>query len=515
LFQLCPAETFCYPIPMLIEMHAHSSEHSSCSSIPASDLVRQVCAKGLQGIVFTDHHYLWDVDELRRVRRAAAVPDHFLIIAGQEVRTPELGDVLVYGAGETLLRGTPLGEIRERFPDAALVWAHPYRGGKSPDDANLLLTDGVEIFSSNHTVRENSRALRDWHRLRFTAIGGTDTHGSGYAGLYPTLFDHPVSTVLELAVEIRKGRCLPFLKEIPRSGANSMVTEVTIGAKGMDEVRERIIIKSISNRRKWSTAERAYRITDAIARHGFQGGPYRVPVPIDEDHDTMTLIEQGVRGKSLFDKLLTASREDGLLYVRMAARWLAGLHGCRLRITPRHEFLEREQDRLAKYLERFTSISHRHASRAGEILGVVASEETRRYGNHPELLVQGHGDFHPKNVFIGQDSQENRDTLFAAAIDFESSLCLPPAFDVGCFLAQFQNQFYPHGEILTAIPEGVFLDAYLEASGNPDGDFLSQVELFRARTNMSIAAYLIRLGLGESPDLWRVLLEAERSLCSL
>ncbi len=68
------------------------------------------------------------------------------------------------------------------------------------------------------------------------------------------------------------------------------------------------------------------------------------------------------------------------------------------------------------------------------------AEETRRYGNHPELLVQGHGDFHPKNVFIGQDSQENRDTLFAAAIDFESSLCLPPAFDVGCFLAQFQIQ---------------------------------------------------------------------------
>jgi predicted metal-dependent phosphoesterase TrpH len=175
---------------MLIEMHAHSSEHSSCSSIPASDLVRQVCAKGLQGIVFTDHHYLWDVDELRRVRRAAAVPDHFLIIAGQEVRTPELGDVLVYGAGETLLRGTPLGEIRERFPDAALVWAHPYRGGKSPDDANLLLTDGVEIFSSNHTVRENSRALRDWHRLRFTASAVPTPTAAAMPGSTP-----PCSTI--------------------------------------------------------------------------------------------------------------------------------------------------------------------------------------------------------------------------------------------------------------------------------------------------------------------------------
>lgn len=500
---------------MLIEMHTHSSEHSPCSGIRAADLVRQVFAKGLQGIVFTDHHYLWDEDELRAVRLAAAVPDHFLIMTGQEVRTPELGDVLVYGAGETLPRGTPLGEIRARFPEAALVWAHPYRGGRRPDDASLLLADGVEIFSSNHTVRENSRALRDWHRLRFTAIGGTDTHGSGYAGLYPTLFDHPVSTAPELATEIRTGRCRPFLKEIPRSGANSMVTEVTIGAKGLDEVRERFIIKSITNRRKWHSADRAYHITDAIARHGFQGGPYRVPVPIDEDHDSMTLIEQGVRGKSLFDKLLTASREDGLLYVRMAARWLARLHGCRLRITPPHEFLEREQDRLAKYLERFTSISHRHAARAGEILAAVAHEESSRYGNHPELLVQGHGDFHPKNVFIGQDSQENRDTLFVAAIDFESSLCLPPAFDVGCFLAQFRNQFFPHSEVLAGIPGETFLEAYREASGELSGDFFSQVELFRARTNMSIAAYLIRLGLGDSPDLWRVLLEAERALCAL
>lgn len=500
---------------MLIEMHAHTKEHSSCSRVSAEDLVKQVFAKGLQGIVFTDHHHLWDEHELHRVRRAAKVPDHFLIMTGQEVTTPEMGDVLVYGAGQRLSRGSSFREIRERFPDAALVWAHPYRRGKEPDDASLHLPDGVEIFSSNHTVRENSRALRDWHRLRFTAIGGTDTHGNGYAGVYPTLFDHPISTVSELAVEIRKGRCRPFLKEIPRSGANSMVTEVTIGAKGMDEVRERIIIRNISSRHKWSAADRAYHISEAIVRYGFQGGPYRVPLPIDEDHDTMTLIEQGVRGKSLFDKLLTASRDDARLYVRMAARWLARLHSCRLRITPAEEFLEREPERLAKYLERFTAITHPHAARAAEILSAIEAEEIRLYGENQDLLIQGHGDFHPKNVIIGQDSQENRDTLFVAAIDFESSLRLPPAFDVGCFLAQFRNQFFPHGEILRDIPEEIFLDAYRETSGGLDDAFPRQVELFRARTNMSIAAYLIKVGLGESEDLWRVLVEAERALTAL
>jgi aminoglycoside phosphotransferase (APT) family kinase protein len=499
---------------MLMEMHAHTAEHSRCSSVPATELVRQVCAKGLQGIVFTDHHYLWSDSEILVVRRAAAVPDHFLILSGQEVTTPEIGDVIVYGAGMPFPRGTSLEEIRERCPKAALIWAHPYRNGRRPDDASLLLPllDGVEIFSSNHSMLENSRALRDWHRLRFTAIGGTDTHGNGYAGLYPTLFDHPVACISELAGEIRNGRCRPFLKEIPRSGAENLVTEVTIGTKGLDEVRERIIIRNISSRHKWNEADRAFHIAESLARLGFSIGPYRVPLPIDQDHDSMTLIEQGIRGKTLYDKLLSATTKDGLLYMHMAASWLARLHSYRLTLTPAEEFLEREPERLGNYLRRFTAIGHPHARRAEEILTAIQEEETRRYAGAPESLVQGHGDFHPKNILIGQDSQENRDTLFVAAIDFESSLRLPPAFDVGCFLAQFRNQFFPHPDIIRDFHEEVFLDAYVEVSGNSGDDFRKQVELFRARANMSIAAYLIKLGLGDSPDLWRVLLEAEKSL---
>jgi len=499
---------------MLLEMHSHTAEHSRCSSIPAAELIRQAFAKGLQGIVFTDHHYLWKDKEILQVRCSSAVPDHFLIFSGQEVATPEIGDVIVYGADMLFPHGTSLEEIRGRCPAAALVWAHPYRKGQRPDDASLLLTqlDAVEIFSSNHSVREISRALRDWHRLRFTAIGGTDTHGNGYAGLYPTLFDHPVGSVTELANEIRKGRCRPFLKEIPRAGAGSLVTEVTIGAKGFDEVRERIIIRNISSHHKWDAADRAFHIAEQLSGQGFAAGPYRVPLPIDQDHDSMTLIEQGIRGKSLFDKILSASREDGLHYVRMAARWLARLHACRLTITPANEFLDREPERLGRYLERFTAINHRHARRAEEILSAIQKEEVHRYADNLEHLVQGHGDYHPKNILIGQDIQENRDTLFVAAIDFESSLRLPPAFDTGCFLAQFRNQFFPHEDIIRDFPEKVFLTAYREASGNIEHDFNEQVELFRARANMSIAAYLIKLGLGDSPDLWRVLLEAEKAL---
>lgn len=502
---------------MLIEMHCHTAEKSACSNVCALDLVRQVFAKGLQGIVFTDHHRLWSEVELYELRRSAEVPDYFLILSGQEVSTEEFGDVLVFGADEALVSGTSLAEIRARYPDAAFVWAHPYRKGRRPLDEDLgnVLLDGVEVFNSNHTVRENSRALQDWHRLRFTATGGTDTHGGSYAGLYPTHFDHSVRNIRELATEIRMGRCRPFMKEIPRSGANSQVTEVTIGTKGLDESRERIIIKEIASPYRWRSAERAFHIMEELDRQGFGSGMYRVPRPIDVDRGTMTLIEQGLRGRSLFDKLLTAEENDGREYVALAAGWLARLHNCRLTLTVHGEFIEKESARLDRYLERFTGINHRQSRKVRELIEAIREAEQRVVHEQGALMVQGHGDFHPKNVFVGQDNLAVRSTLFVAAIDFESSYVLPRAFDVGCFLAQFRNQFFRNYEIRQRYPESLFVENYLRSVPDVDSDFMQQVELFRARTNMSIAAYLVKVGLGDSEDLWRVIVEAEQAMSHL
>jgi 3',5'-nucleoside bisphosphate phosphatase len=499
---------------MLIEMHCHTAEHSSCSSIPAVDLVRQVFGKGLQAIVLTDHHYLWPDRELAALRKAAGVPDHFRILSGQEVRTAEFGDVLVYGATRALESGTSLADIRRYFPEAALILAHPYRKSRTPSIADLInpLLDGIEIFNSNHTVLGNSRGLQDWHRHHFTAIAGTDTHGSGYAGIYPTMFDHPVANVQELASEIRHGRCRPFLKEIPRSGAHALVTEVTIGTKGRDEQRERIIIRSIDSDLHWQSAERAFQVMQALAANGFGDGRYRVPRPIDEDTDSKTFIEQGIRGKSLFEKLVSSPPDCRQEYLELAARWLAGFHRLRLRLTPIEEFLEKEEKRIVRYLQRFENIGHPHSNKVRDLAARLLEEERVIVAGSTNLLVQGHGDYHPKNVIIGQDSLEDRATMFVAAIDFASSLTLPPAFDVGCFLAQFRNQLFQYPEIISGLPDDIFLRTYEDEVGGLSEGFHRQVEIFRARTNLSIAAYLIKVGMGDSPDLWRVLVEAEQLL---
>ncbi len=219
---------------MIVETHCHTSEHSPCSHVAAVDLVRRLCEAGVQTIVLTDHHYQWSEEELADLRRRAQLPEICQILAGQEVATYDFGHLLIYGARATIpAMRISLLQIREQYSDAAVVWAHPYRDKAIPDPARLQdpAIDAVEIANSNYSVLETARALKDWHTYRFTATAGTDTHALSYAGVYPTIFDHPFDSIEGMAEEIAAGGCRPYYKEIPQpSGTSSTrVTEVTIG----------------------------------------------------------------------------------------------------------------------------------------------------------------------------------------------------------------------------------------------------------------------------------------------
>lgn len=370
----------------------------------------------------------------------------------------------------------------------------------------------MEIFNTNHSHCENIRGLRDWHRHRFTAIGGTDTHAVSYTGTFPTLFDHPVATVEELAAEVRHGRCRPFFSEIPREGRNIRVTELLLGANRA--AQEKIIVKE-PEPAKWEPADRAFHIQEELVRHGFEAGPFRVPRPLSRDAASRTLVEEGIRRQNLHEILLRADAETARHPLQLTARWLARLHGCGLRITPPGEFPQIERQRLGMFLAAFTSIDHRFTRRAREILNRILELEIGRFSGRPEQLVRGHGDFNPKNALIGRGDPEEPATTFVAAIDFDESFCLPPAFDVGTFLAQFHSQFTRQDESLRKASEETFLSAYLRSAGDQGPDFHAEVELFRARTNMYIAYYLIKVGRGESESLWRVLVGADQSLAKL
>ena len=107
---------------MIIEMHAHTAEHSTCSFVSAVALVTRALSKEMQGIVLTDHHYLWSADEIEKLRKEAGLPHHFLLLSGQEIRTADFGSV-VYARKPPWSGLTPTAMRAFRWPNSSLIRA--------------------------------------------------------------------------------------------------------------------------------------------------------------------------------------------------------------------------------------------------------------------------------------------------------------------------------------------------------------------------------------------------------
>ncbi len=467
------------------------------------DLIRQVVRRRLQGVVITEHHYLWKREEIQALRLEAEVGDDFLILSGQEVET-DIGHVLVFGAKDTIKRGRHrLRELRRSFPAAALIWAHPFRSGNVPKEKELLnpMLDAVEIFSGNHNIKENCLGLSLWHKHKFTAIAGSDTHSEPLAGIFPTQFDHPVENIEDVVREIKKGRCRPFLKEIPKSGTNIRVAEIVIGTKGEDEHRNRIISKAIENQKDWDKEKKTSKITALLSGKGFDQDTFRVPKLIDINDNDRVVIEEGQRGKSLYELIINVNAATGMRYFKLAARWLARLHNLKLKITDTRESVKKENRRLDSYRKSFVKTGNPHTEAAGKLIDFVKEKEESIFSKRSKSLIQNHGDYHPKNIIIGQDKMHDISTLFISVIDFSNSQVMPASFDVAYFLSQFRNQFFAYPAIRKRFKESFFLKTYLKERKGIERDFANEVTLFRIRANLSIASYLIKVGKGESREM--------------
>ena len=202
-------------IVMLLEIHSHTREHSRCSEIAAVDLVRGAVEAGLDGLVITHHHYLWPEEELDELRVDSGCPDDFVLLSGQEVTLNSFDDMLVYGAGEAYEIGLSLSELRRCEPDAAIVWAHPYRGLRQPrpDEVFSPELDAIEVLNRNHRLTRNVFSLKMWKYWGYTGTSGTDVHDE-LIGVYPCVFDISVRTIDDLVLAVKSGDCRPYLKSV-------------------------------------------------------------------------------------------------------------------------------------------------------------------------------------------------------------------------------------------------------------------------------------------------------------
>lgn len=494
---------------MLLEMHCHTRRHSSCSILSPVNLIRRVQAKNLGGVVITEHCYLWPPRELEQLRADAEVDRFFVILSGQEVNT-DIGHVLAYGIPRSITKRVSVDELRAEFPDAALVWAHPWRRGGEPDESLLLSPslDAIEIFNSNQSSWQNYLGLNEWHRLRFTAVAGSDAHSRERAGILPTQLDHPITTVEELAREIRGGHCRPYMKEAVQTALNSSVTKVTVGTKGEDETRVRFVIKQVSSH-KWARTRAEIELLRAAHEKGFDGGTYRVPGVLEVNDYRHTIIEEGQRGRTLYDLLVSVRNHAAAEYLELSARWLARLHDAALHRSGVEKSLKKERQRMSSYRHKFESTHSPYLHQAMELIGFVESHEQQLVSSRAAECVQLHGDYQPHNILIGQDRSLDPATRFISVVDFGSSLELLPAFDIGWFLSHYRHQLRQHLRLLERFSDDTFVKVYAdELSSPPQPSLRTDVTFFTLRGFLSIASYLIQVGKGESDEMRGVMGQA-------
>ena len=177
----------------------------------AAELVVGIHEKGASGLVLTDHHYLWPEEEIKKLRSSLRIPDNFLILAGQEVFTVDFGDILVYGADESITQSISLAALRRMYPSAALVWAHPYRGGQRPSTVELFNAnlDAIEILNPRQKDHENAKGMEEWQQWGFVATSGSDIHDKHFAAFCPVLLETRVENINDLASCIKQGLCKP------------------------------------------------------------------------------------------------------------------------------------------------------------------------------------------------------------------------------------------------------------------------------------------------------------------
>ena len=185
---------------MKIEMHAHTSEGSSCAKVPATEAIKMYAEAGFDGIVITNHYgraiveyrdygdAIWpglgeDVElrsegYLKGWRRAKEVGEALgiKVFLGMELTLDQgIEDFLLYGISEDfVLRHPdifqwPLEKVYElcKAEGILIIQAHPCRAGSvfwgSPDcqiqDERFL--DGVELNQVQDHNNNNPKVL-EW-----------------------------------------------------------------------------------------------------------------------------------------------------------------------------------------------------------------------------------------------------------------------------------------------------------------------------------------------------------------
>ena len=193
---------------MLVDLHVHTSRYSPCSPATPQEMVESALARGLNGLVITEHDYLWGEAELAELQ--SCYPG-IKLFRGMEVSITLDEHMLVIGVSDP----TPFKlcmsahRLREavREQGGVCILAHPCRWAETvhPDilAAGFDAVEGYSINVSNYMRGAVDQLAR---MKKVPIVANTDSHVPDTLGLYGIRLDNFAATEQELARAIRLGQ---------------------------------------------------------------------------------------------------------------------------------------------------------------------------------------------------------------------------------------------------------------------------------------------------------------------
>jgi predicted metal-dependent phosphoesterase TrpH len=194
------------------DLHLHTTRHSLDSRMDPPAMLRRARQIGLDGVVITEHDWLWTEEELEELR---ALSPEVIVLAGIEVSARE-GHFLVYGVRNpfAVQQGIGVAELCHEVhrQGGAVVAAHPFRWGQPFDDIlreERPDLDGLELMSNNMDA-DCRRLAAEIHRgTSFAGLGNSDAHDERTLGVCYTEFDATIRDQRDLVEAIRSRRTTP------------------------------------------------------------------------------------------------------------------------------------------------------------------------------------------------------------------------------------------------------------------------------------------------------------------
>jgi predicted metal-dependent phosphoesterase TrpH len=202
---------------MKFDLHMHTTRHSPDSVMDPLVLCRRAREVGLDGVVITEHDWLWTEQELEGLR--APHPD-LVILAGVEVTTRE-GHFLAYGVTDpfALPRGIGVAALCREVhrQGGAVVAAHPFRWGQPFNeilDREKPDLDGLELMTSNMDADCRKRAAEAQARRGLAGLGSSDAHHEDVLGACYTEFPAGVEDMAALVAAVRGRRTAAHERDV-------------------------------------------------------------------------------------------------------------------------------------------------------------------------------------------------------------------------------------------------------------------------------------------------------------